>query len=399
MFMIPALTALGGGSAVAGGIIAAGTAASAYGAIKGANAAGKAQSVGNNSDIDIAALDDQTRAIAKQNAADAAALEAKMTPEVPQLRTAANQAVLGGLGGNANQGALANFVMSRFGKPITGGGTLNTPLLNEAIAKARSDLALGGQLSLDQRNEATRRGAADAMGATGHLGLGRDLSARDLGLTSYGVEQQRLANATNLAPQEFGRENTMLNYGFNSDLANNQNYLSQFGALNSYYNNLRQQDLAAAAYGQSIQQPVVGLDPSAVGNLTVANKNNQTIAAMNAANIKAQTGQNLMGFGGQLLGYGSSFFGGGGAAAGAGGVSSVGLGLSGAAAGMCWIARECYGKDNPAWLEFRDWLTRDASPEFRNFYQEHGEDIASQIKDDPLLKELIRHLMNSAKLN
>lgn len=328
-FMIPALAAIGGGSALAGGLAVASTAAGAYGAISQANAAKKAAGAASsasgslpNGALDIEALDAQTREIAKQNAADSAALEKSMTPEVPQLRTAANNAVLNGIGGNENQGQLANFVMSRFGQPITGGGTLgqiSTPLLNEAIAKARSDLQLGGQLGLDQRNEATRRGAARSGSVTGGLGLGRDLAARDLGLTSYGVEQQRFQNAAALSPLELnregmnlGRDTTMLNYGFNSDLANNQNYLSQFGALNSYYNNLRQQDLAAAAYGQSIAPPVVGLDPSAVANLTVADRNNQIVNAQNAAGIKAQQGSNLMGFGGQLLGYAANAYGNGG---------------------------------------------------------------------------------------
>jgi hypothetical protein len=318
MFLAPALAAIGGGSVAAGGLVAGSTAAGIYSSVKGSDTARKsanqASDAAKASQVDINKLDEQTRAIAKKNAEDSAALEASMTPEVPQLRTAANQAVLGGIGGNANQEQLANFVMGRFGQPAVGNGTLgqiNTPLLNEAIAKARSDLALGGQLSLDQRNEATRRGAAQSGRMTGRLGMGRDLSARDLGLTSYGVEQQRFQNAAGLSQQELaaqqlglGRDTTLLNFGLNRDIANNQNYLSQFGALNSYYNNLRQQDLAAASYGQSIAPPVVGLDPSAVANLYVANQNNATIAAQNSSGIKAQSGQNQTNFGGQLLGYG-----------------------------------------------------------------------------------------------
>lgn len=305
---------MSGATGVLAGAAIAGAATSAYGISQQSKAAKSAADAAAKSHIDIGALDQQTRAIAKQNALDSAALEHQLTPEVPQLRTAANNAVLNGIGGNAAQAAGADFLMSRFGQPISGGFNapeINTPLLQEAIAKARSDLALGGKLSLDQRNEATRRGAATAGTTSGRLGLGRDLAARDLGLTSYGVEQQRFANAAGLAPQEANREALGLNRAtsifdrnFAVDQANNNNYLNSFGMLNSYYNNLRQQDLAAAAYGQSIAPPVVGLDPSAVANIAVGNQNNQTQGALNAAGIRAQQGGNLAQFGGQLIGYG-----------------------------------------------------------------------------------------------
>ncbi len=301
---------------LAGASLAAGVGSTIAASDSARKARNQAADAAKNAQVDIGKLDEQTRAISKQNALDSAALEKQLTPEVPQLRTAANNAVLGGIGGNAQQGQMANFLMGRFGQPVVGQGTLgqiSTPLLNDAIAKARSDLALGGQLSLDQRNEATRRGAGQSGSATGHLGLGRDLSARDLGLTSYGVEQQRLQNAMGLSQEELAgqqlglnRDSTLLNFGFNRDVANNNNFISQFGALNSYYNNLRQQDLAAAAYGQSIAPPQVGLDPSAVANLSVGNQNVATQGAMNAANIGAQRAQNLTNFGGQLIGYGLS---------------------------------------------------------------------------------------------
>jgi hypothetical protein len=387
-----------GAGAVAGGMTAVGGAAlgaSIGSMVQGQSDAKKAASAARNAaanaQIDIAALDAQTRAIAKKNAEDSAALEKQLTPEVPKLRTAANEAVLGGIGGSDEQRQLANFLMSRFGQPSTSAQfnttgfnrtespafgqapgltktdsladpSLSAPLLADAIAKARADLALGGKLSLDQRNEATRRGAAQSGSVSGNLGLGRDLTARDLGLTSYGVEQQRLANAAGLSPVELSRETSLqqliqnaaafnlnknlgesnfglnrfnsesanalaaanfglnqnmaeanfglnqnsaaANFGLNRDQMNQQGLFNQFSLLNSYYNNLRQQDLAAAGYGQSIQQPTVGLDPSAVANLAVGNQNVATQGAMNAANIKAQGAQNLTNFGGQLLGYG-----------------------------------------------------------------------------------------------
>jgi hypothetical protein len=59
-------------------------------------------------------------------------------------------------------------------------------------------------------------------------------------------------------------------------------------------------NLSAAQYGQSIAPPTVGLDPSAVVNLSVGNSNAAGAAAANTANIKGQQSQNLLNFGGQL---------------------------------------------------------------------------------------------------
>jgi hypothetical protein len=388
-FMVPVLAAIGGGSAIAGGVTAAttlgGLALTAKGQSDARSAARQANNAAANAKIDINALDAQTRAIAKKNAEDSAALEKQLTPEIPALRTAANNAVLQGIGGSPEQQQAMNFLMQRFNQPSTsaqfnqvgapgalqstasmGATNFNTPLLNEALAKARGDLALGGKLSLDQRNEATRRGASQSGSISGGLGLGRDLAARDLGLTSYGVEQQRFANAAGLTPVELSRESQLLqaqqnasnfnltknlgeanyglnaarfgfdqnlasaNFGLQSDLANQQGFLNQYSLLNSYYNNMRNQDLAAAAFGQSIAPPVVGLDPSAVADLAVGNQNVATQGAQNAAGIKAQAGQNLSGFGGQLLGYGfMNGFGG-------GGQSNVGTGTSSPASYMNW---------------------------------------------------------------
>ncbi len=296
-FLVPVLAAIGGGSAVAGGLAVAGTAASVYSSVSQANAAKKAGAASGQG-VDIASIDQQTRDIAKQNALDSAALEKQLTPEVPQLRTAANTAVLNDIGGTQTQRDAAGVLAGNLNKTASD-PFANTPLLKAAIEKARSDLALGGKLSLDQQNEATRQGGVDAATVGGGgLGLGRDLAGRDLGLKSYQIEQQRL----NTALQAGGLESNQTQF-------NAQNFLNQYGALNSYYNNLRTQDLQAAAFGNSIPSPVVGLDPSSVANIATGNQNAQNQAAINSANIKAQQGQNLMGFGGQLLGYAASNYG------------------------------------------------------------------------------------------
>lgn len=65
------------------------------------------------------------------------------------------------------------------------------------------------------------------------------------------------------------------------------------------------------------------------------------------------------------------------------------------ATGMCWVAREVYGIDNPKWTQFRDWMLTNASDEFVDAYIQHGPKIAEFISDKPELKNMIRFWMDS----
>lgn len=235
------------------------------------------------SQVNIDQLNAQTKSIAEQNALDAAALEQRLTPEVPGLRSSANRAVAAGV---APTGAENQSLMTLLaGMPGGSGDTV----LQRAIAKAKSDLALGGQLGQDQQNLVTRNALSNAGGVAGPgggLGLGRDMVARDLGLTSLGLEQQRLATALGAGGQE------------SSDTMNRVNLINQlkqaqFGRA-----------LGAAQYGESIRQPMVGLDPSAAANIAVGNMNANNAALANQAAIRGQSNQGMLNMGGQLLGYG-----------------------------------------------------------------------------------------------
>lgn len=74
--------------------------------------------------------------------------------------------------------------------------------------------------------------------------------------------------------------------------------------------------------------------------------------------------------------------------------SLAGAGI-GAAAGMCWVAREVYGEENPKWLKFREWLTTKADSDLLDAYTEHGEEFAKFISDKPKLKQLVKAWMDS----
>jgi len=166
---------VGGGAALAGGLAANSAAKSAN--AKAADAA----------KIDINALDEQTRKIAKQNALDSAALEAQLTPEVPQLRTQSNEALLAGLN---------DTTLGDLSSGLSGSGGYNYSLLNSAISKAAEQLALGGNLDPELQNLVTRRSLANAgTVAPGSVSLGRDLTARDLGLTRMDILNQRINTA------------------------------------------------------------------------------------------------------------------------------------------------------------------------------------------------------------
>lgn len=71
------------------------------------------------------------------------------------------------------------------------------------------------------------------------------------------------------------------------------------------------------------------------------------------------------------------------------------LGAASMMGGVCWVAREVYGEDNPKWMQFRDWVLNKASDDFREFYIASGERIAEAIKDKPSVKAAIRNWMDS----
>jgi hypothetical protein len=92
--------------------------------------------------------------------------------------------------------------------------------------------------------------------------------------------------------------------------------------------------------------------------------------------------------------------GGGGSATSGGGGGGFGSLLSGAGglltglAAFCWVAREVYGERNPKWLLFRNWMLTKAPKWFVRLYVKHGPAFAQYIADKPLLKRIIRKLMD-----
>jgi len=64
--------------------------------------------------------------------------------------------------------------------------------------------------------------------------------------------------------------------------------------------------------------------------------------------------------------------------------------------GLCWVAREVYGAENPKWLLFRAWMLTEAPTWLRELYAAHGESFAAWIHDKPLVKAAVKALMDQA---
>lgn len=284
------------------GVAAVGTATSAYGASQQKKAAKNAANAGS-AQVDIAGLDQQARALARQNAADSIALEKQFTPEVEALRRQSTAALLDYAGApDTTRDTLRSALYSDFtnnNQPLA-----RSTLLDSAIAKASSDLALGGALDTATRNEVTRRAGATAAGVGGGLGLARDISARDLGLRSIDLANQRLATAASLGGQDqavIQAQNAAVNQAL-------QRRLSTAGLISDLGGQTFNERLGLAQFGQSIARPEVGLTPSSLVDLSVGNTNAANAAAANAAALQAQQGANTLGFGGQLLGLAGGLY-------------------------------------------------------------------------------------------
>lgn len=79
-------------------------------------------------------------------------------------------------------------------------------------------------------------------------------------------------------------------------------------------------------------------------------------------------------------------------------LAQIASSLAGSAAGaklMCWVARECYGHDNPKWLLFRKWITTKAPKWLEAIYRKYGERFANYVHDKPRLKTIIRNWMDN----
>ena len=311
----PAISAVGGIYSTVKGMQAAKKASSAAGQQAGQTAAGQ---VGPGSPIqDTEALDAQARKFSAKNAEEGAAMREKYNPGVTKLQNDSLAGVMGAMNEGAlpigqrntqwdqgptvdpRTGQMLDKIVDQAGNPLTN-DKYDSALTRDAVAKAKADLALGGQLNQDVRNLVARKGLAKAGSVTGNLGLGRDIGLRDLGLTSRDVENERLQNAfkggaaeadlekgnalLRFDAEKFGRQNLL---DSNQQLAQAQRDAdARFNATasRSDSNYYRDEELKRAIQSgnfdryisahnlaQNIAAPKTGLDPGTVASLAAGN--------------------------------------------------------------------------------------------------------------------------------
>jgi hypothetical protein len=257
----------------------------------------------------------------------------------------------------------------------------------------------------------------------GYAAQGNLLQAgQNLSESIFGRQQNLMQASQALADRGYATEGNLLQAGQN--LASNnslqqQNLLQSAQGLASQ-DFARQYQLGQTAYG--IGSQALGAQSGLLGSLQ--NLNNQALNTN--AGLLGQLGQTTMGnaqsmMGMQNQGYGNLM----GAvmkgqqdqqnyqnmlyqgavqnAASQNAMTGAGIGALGSVAGMgllalCVVAREVYGEQNPAWVEFRSWLLSKGSPRRVARYAAHGPKIAKYISTRPSWKARVKDWMDRCRL-
>jgi len=220
------------------------------------------------------------------------------------------------------------------------------PRYDEMVGRMSDNMASGlrGEIPEDVADAVFRNSAVRSLyGGYGGSGMARNLTARDLGLTSLDLTQRALDSATRWTAATSAALQPMM---FNPS--------SMF---------VRPEFQAVFAQGER-------------------DAKFQRDYVKNQWDWYGSFGQQMVRFENTVVQLAAAV---GGAAAG------------GAAAGgaMCWVAREVFGARNWKWLAFKTWLMNVAPGWFRNLYIAYGEQFAKWIADKPRLKSVIRRWMES----
>jgi len=194
--------------------------------------------------VNIDDLIKRTSEQARRNIRDSIGLEEEFEPETAMAREEAMQQLLRSIRDSGDASSSLEdrlFADLRRDQDIEMPDLERSALLDRVRSQAMQDLELGGELPQDVRNLVMRT-AAGRGSQSGVLGgrAGRDIGARDLGLTSLDLKNQRMATAAQLGA---GEEATNM---------------QRFGA---------------AQFTQGINRPTAGLDPAALANIMVDDVN------------------------------------------------------------------------------------------------------------------------------
>lgn len=253
--------------------------------------------------IDLEELSRLAEAQAERNIARGIELEEQYDPTVAQFREEGLQGLLGAMqqpGGVSPE--VERMLMDRI---MAGDLSVDmpelqrSPLLDRVREEAMRDLEMGGQLDAETQNMVARAAAGRAS-AGGFLGggMGRDVFARDLGLTSLGLRQQRMGTATQLGAGEEATnlQQQGLRHGVNAQNAQLalQSQQQRLQGL-QFLQQERQQEFSnifgLAQMGQAIPRPVAGLDPGDLASASIADINALNQLGSDEATRRAQKKQ------------------------------------------------------------------------------------------------------------
>ena len=222
---------------------------------------------------DINAINTQAVDTQTANAKAAKALQDQLNPGVSTLQNTSISDLLAKL----QPDQYTEQIKALLSKSLTGDSSINPSLLNSAVSSAQQQLDLGGKLDAETQNQIMRAALAKAGSvAPGGLGLGRDITARDLGLTSLQLQQQRLQNASTIGGQQLSEQT-----------AQSQQTLAQQQMLSALASGDWTKYLQAAQFAQSIQTPSLGLSGTDVANISLGNTNQSNQAALSLGNLNA----------------------------------------------------------------------------------------------------------------
>lgn len=220
--------------------------------------------------------------------------------------------------------------------------------------QAADDLALGTQLNQQETDIA--QGAARAAAEARGLQFSRQGSDLEI-LNTYNMGQQRQAQRRQYAGAALQTAQGVQQYGA-------QAYLSpamQSSSIYSLPGLISGAESAMGGYGARVLQP----ESQYLGDI----RNARLQMQMAAQQANATRSAGIMG-----------------------GIATLGA----AAIFACWVAREVYGKDNPKWLMFREWMFVESPEWLFNLYMKHGEEFAKFISDKPIIKWVVRKMMDFA---
>ena len=260
-----------------------------------------------------------------------------------QKRYAGDQLMMmGGFGQQATQAALGSL------DPTTRG------IYDTFGQQALTDLQAGSSLNSQETNQAQQ--AARAAGAARGVSFSRQGSDLEI-LNTYNMGQKRLQQRQGVAQQAYqmgmGQQQVGIQGFLNPAFASSQN----FGLQGLVQN-------AQAGYGS-------------LGSSSFLTPESQYMANIRANRIQMET--SIQAAKAQMSG---AIWGG------------VAQGVGAAIGGKCWVAREVYGKENPEWVVFRNWLESEAPEWLDTLYTEEGERFADFISDKPLLKSVVKMAMD-----